>query len=346
MKPTIGTTWYGSALDVNRLAKEALTSVIKARLSSPGLILDDEGMNAIRSVKVHTRTLLTDIFVRIIAEDKLSLFTVLNFTDYKAGVPELFSNTDIVVDGKYVAKSIPVEYQTAWLNITPILSKRDAYNSGLWVTDVPACAAAFAKGMLCMSYNDSDQWLSPQHCVFIIKSYATMIGTLLRGYYNLELDEYKLVQTVFAAYFAQLLGSADAPMRVPPLLNRCTFLGNFNDINNRLAIFDEVRDKIGTDALSIPTCCKMLAEAGPARMKTLDADKIYTPMSRTPGDSQNMLIALDYPPYWVYQILISLQGSKNPMFANMIKNSDMKREIIAFGTDLASSRLFINKVIR
>ncbi len=346
-KPTIGTTRYGNAIELNKRAVEALTFIIKTRLASPQIVLSKVDQDAIYSLKIHTRSIFTDILTRVISEDKLSSCTFFNLGNIPGiSIPEMFSNVDLVIDGKYVSSNIPKEYQTAWLNLTPILSKRDAYNSGLWITDIPVFAGQITKAMLCLSYNDSDQWLTPQLCVFVIKSYSLMLGSMLGNFYNLDFAERRLVQTVFAAYMAQMVGPAGAPTDIPPLLNRCGFLGTPEEIKARMSLFTEVREAESMQQLSIANCCRMLSVAGPARMKAVEENKIYVPMSRAPGDSQNMLVAIDYPPFWVFQILANLKASKNPMFTNMMENADLRREVMTFGRELASSKQFINKVNR
>lgn len=343
--PTIADTPYGMALDIRSSALGAAAYLIK----NAGVVLGDEELDILKNVRIHVRSPFTDIYQRVIESNKLSCFTVVDFsTTTLQNIPEILTLNDITIDGKYIAQNIPAEYQNAWVNISPILGKRDAYNSNIIVTDTPRLAALIARGMLCMNYNDSNGWLNPAMCTIIIESYATMMGAHLKSLFNLDINETMLVYTLFSAYYAQLLGGEDDPMEVPPLLYRCTrFLGTPNEINERLNIFRETRESFDhTWKLSIDRICKLLNTDGPSRLKVLNSKQLYVTMSRGSIDSQAMLLSLDYPPYWVYQLLSNIQGTKNPNIANLIKFTDMKKKLLMFANDLTQSKLFIERVNR
>lgn len=343
MKPTIADTPYGSALDIRGSAINVAAYFVK----NSGVVFGQRELEFLKAVRLHIKSPFSDIYQRVIEDDRLSLFTFADCSATRDTVPELLTLNDITVDGKYISKNIPNEYQNIWVNLSPILGKRDAYNSSMQVTDIPRLCALVSRGVLCASYNDSDAWLSPNLAAFIIESYSTMIAVHLRSIFNLGFDEFRLVHTLIAAYYAQLLGGEDALMEVPPLLYRCTFLGNGAEIVERLNIFKEECQKLNNGwKLSLDIVCKLLATCGPARMKTLTSKQLYITMSRGSIDSQAMLIALDYPPYWVYQLLANSQGSKNPNISNLIKFTDMKRKIIQFANELVASKLFIDRINR
>lgn len=343
MKPTIADTPYGAALDIRGKAIGTAAYFIK----NSGVVLGPQELDMLKSVRLHIKSSFTDIYQRVVEDGKLGLFTFTDCSATRDAVPELLTLNDITVDGKYISKNIPVEYQNTWVNLSPILGKRDAYNSSMQITDVPRLCALVARGMLCMSYNDSDGWLTPNLCTFVVESYSTMLSAHLRSIFNLGYDEHRLVHTLIAAYYAQLLGTADAPLEVPPLLYRCSFLGTGAEISERLLVFREERSKLNNGwQLSLDIVCNLLATCGPSRMKTLTSKQLYVTMSRGSIDSQAMLLSLDYPPYWVYQLLANSQGSKNPNINNLIKFTDMKKKIIMFANELVASKLFIDKVKR
>ncbi len=343
MKPTISDTPYGSALDIRGSAIGTAAYFIK----NPGVVFGDAEQEFLKAVRLHIKSTFSDIYQRVVEDNRLNLFTFADCAASHDQVPELLTLNDITVDGRYISKNIPTEYQNIWVNLSPILGKRDAYNSSMQVTDTPRLCALVSRGVMCASYNDSDGWLTPNLCVFIIETYSAMIGAHLRSLYNLTPDEYFLVTTLIAAYYAQLLGTNDSPLETPPLLYRCSFLGNGAQVAERLNVFRDERAKMNNGwKLSLDIVCKLLATNGPSRMKTVTSKQLYVTMSRGSIDSQAMLIALDYPPYWVYQLLANAQGSKNPNITNLIKFTDMKRKIIQFSNELVASKLFIDRINR
>lgn len=266
-------------------------------------------------------------------------------------IPTILTTNEIAIDGKYISKEMPHDFQTVWLNLTPF-SRSDAYNRILHITDTMQLASAVTRGLLCMSYNDSPVWLSPQLRIDIIEMYSLCFTMRMKTLFDLNVEEYALVRLLFAAYMAQMLDDESLTKETPPILYSCKFLfmdtGTPRTIDERMEGVSEVRTRIAPDMhLNIDVICNILREKGPDRMKKLlKTASFYQFMSRSPMDSQSMLIATDYPPYFVWMLLNNLRGGKNPFFQSLIKFGDMKRTIVRFVNDLTSSRMFIDKVSR
>jgi len=349
MKPTIGTTPYGISLDLKKRAMEAATFLTKNQSTLAGR----DGLEYLKSsVKMTVSTPITDIYTRAADLDKLKCFTIFDLSG-AADVPSLLTVGELTVDGKYISPNMPSIFQNAWINLTPFLkSRNDAYNRNLQLTDTVQFASLIARGLLCMSYNDSDAWLTPSLRIMIVEAYSLCMTMRMKTLFDLNFEEFALCRLLFAAYMAQMLDSPTAPKEVPPILYSCKFLymdtGTPRTIDDRFEGISEVRTRIAPSMdLSIDTICAILREKGPDRMKKLlKASAFYQFMSRSPSDSQSMLLAIDYPPYFVYMLLNNLRGGKNPFFQNLIKFGDMKRTLVRFTDDLINSRLFIDKVTR
>jgi hypothetical protein len=163
----------------------------------------------------------------------------------------------------------------------------------------------------------------------------------------LAFEEEKFVQTLFAAYCCQMLSGGQTNLALPPLLARCQFLGAMNDIIARMEDIKPYRENGGNDVLDITKICKILNQIGPARMKTFQPTQLYRFMSSSSIDSQIMMIAMDYPPYWVYQMLRIASGYKNPVMSNVIKlNASMKQKVTQFATELQTSNQILTKLNR
>ena len=179
-----------------------------------------------------------------------------------------------------------------------------------------------------------------------------MKDILFDAHTHLNFEEYSLVRLLFAAYMAQMLDPNNPAKEVPPMLYSCKFLfmdtGTPRTIDDRMEGISATRTKIAPDmTLSIDTICQILQIHGPQRMqKLLKTASFYQFMSRSPMDSQSMLLACDYPPYFVYMLLNNLRGGKNPFFQTLIKFGDMKRTLVKFTDDLLSTRMFIDGVSR
>lgn len=350
MKPTIGTTPYGVSLDLHKRAMESATFLAKNR----GTFVGRDGVEYLKSsIKMTVSTPITDIYTRAADLDKLNAFSIVDLSGIQ-DVPTLLTLSEIAVDGKYVSPNMPHDFQNVWVNLTPFLrhnKSNDAYNRIPQITDTIQLASVIARGILCMSYNDSPVWLTPSLRMTIIETYSLCMSMRLKTLFDLNVEEMSLVRLLFAAYMAQML-DADAPKEVPPILYSCKFLyydtGNPRTIDDRFDGISAVRAEVAPNMdLSIDTICRILQAKGPDRMKKLlKTAAFYQFMSRSPSDSQSMLVSIDYPPYFVYMLLNNMRGGKNPFFQSLIKFGDMKRTLVKFTDDLINSKMFIDRVSR
>ena len=348
MKPTIATTPYGMSLELRKRGMEAAGFLAR----NQGIILGRDGTEYLKSsVKMTVSTPVTEIYTRAADAGKLSCFTMFDLSK-ATDVPTLLTANEIAIDGKYLSKDMPRDLQTTWLNLTPFVRSSDAYNRNLQITDTLQLASAVTRGLLCMSYNDSAVWLTPSLRISIIEAYSLCMTQRMKTLFDLNFEEYALVRLLFAAYMAQMLDSENQAKEVPPMLYACKFLfmdtGTPRTIDDRFEGISATRAKIAPSMeLNIDTICQILQVHGPQRMqKLLKSAAFYQFMSRSPMDSQSMLLACDYPPYFVYMLLNNLRGGKNPFFQSLIKFGDMKRTLVKFTDELISSRMFIDKVVR
>ena len=342
-KFTLFDTSFARARSLTQKAQTALPFLIK---NGPLVVV--QNIKDLDSVRVYSSTPLSKLFQDITDSGKLSEFTFLNLARYDKDIPEVLALDDIVIDAKYLpATAVPAQLQRCWINITPITSIKDSYNGSFNITDSAAFASMVVRAAIVESYNDSDLWLNPKLATIVIENYAMTISHVLRQAFTLGYEEEKFVQTLFAAYYAQLLGGNNAPLKVPPMLLRCTFLGAAQDIIGRLESIQQYRDDNGEDLLFPIKICNILQQCGPERMKKFVPTMLYRFLSSSSLDSQIMMIAVDYPAYWVFQMLRVASGYKNPIMSNVIKlNTQMKTKINTFATELQSSNQILTKLNR
>ena len=203
-----------------------------------------------------------------------------------------------------------------------------------------------------MSYNDSDDWLSATLQETILDAYSYVLTLPIKMMFNIDLEQDKLLRTFLAAYFAQLLQSPKDPKEIPTILFRCRWLGTPREITDRLEPTTEYRRKLAKDAgladvdeLTLDIVCKLIAKYGPDRMNAFSATNFVRYMSRSAMDRNATIMSLYYPPYFVYMLLASLHGMKNPIFANLLKFSDTKRKLIKFEEGFLTSN-FLGSIKR
>ena len=351
IKQTIADTPYGTSLELRKRSIEAASFLAK----NQDFILGSDGIEYVQSaVRPTVSTPLVEIYNKVAEQGKLRYFTMLDLSR-ATDVPTLLTLKDVVIDGKYISQNMPKAFQNVWFNLTPILSRRDAYNRNLLITDQIDFANQIARGMFCMSYNDSDAWFTPSICAQIVDVYSLLISSYFRMRYNLDLNDMSIVRVLFAAYMAQMLGRPeDRTLEIPPLLNRYELLkllipGNATPraLSEVFEKFKDARNAIAPDnILNLDTCCQILNKVGPGRISGVTGKALSIVLSRSPMDNQNMLFAIDYPPYFVWLLLQNLKGGKNPMIQNLFKVGDTKRRVATLADEIVNCKLFIDKVTR
>lgn len=323
--------------------QQALTFLIK---NTADTVLSPEQMSRVIQTRLFSNTPMSKIYQDLVEADKLNSFVCINLSGTADDVPEVLTIQDIVIDGKAIPSlPVPARFQKCWINLTPISTKIDPYNAQYNITDATQLANLVVRAALVTGYEDNQLWLSPKLSSFVIESYATTIGCEMSRIYGLDFNESMFIQTLFAAYFAQLLGGETAPNLYPALLNRCTFLGTANDIMQRLQLVADLNTR--QDKLWTPdVICTAIQQRGPHRMKKVSKTQLYRFLSSSSVDSITMAIALEYPPYWVYQLLKVASGAKIPTLSNVIKLRNMKGKIMQFATEMVGSGAIINKVKR
>lgn len=343
-KITLFETPFAKSRSINTMLDHALTFMIK---SSSDVQLRPEQLNDIANVKILSNTPISKMFQDLILAEKHRSFVVINLSTYRGDIPEILALDDIVIDGKVIPNlPVPASLQKCWINITPVVGKQNSYNGMLNITDAATLANLVVRAALVTSYNDNDIWLNPKHAAYVIENYSLTVSNVLRQIYNLDVNECLFVQTIFAAYYAQCLGGSSSPLEKPPLLMRCQFLGSGKDIVDRLEIIKPHRENNGNDVLTPTKISNILAVAGPPRMNKFKPQNLYRFMSSSSIDSQVMMIGVDYPPYWLYQMLRLASGYKNPVMSNAIHLLGHKNKLSQFVQELQQSNIITQKVKR
>lgn len=332
-------TEFNKALGLKALADDALPFVIQ---NYKGIAVDVTGYNQLASIKTLSNTPLSDIFYRVVDLELLRLFCVMDLRNY-TDIPEVLTFNDLTIDGNKIERNTLAGLKRVWMNITPILSPK---TEGLVVNNISRLFELIGRGTLMMSYDDSDMWLDPRSATFLIESYSTAISGIIQRLYNLDPLEYAFVQTLFSAYYAQIIGPSDGPFDLPPLLNRVKTLGSINDIKNRLDYIGDLRENNGHDILTPIKICDILSKRGSAKLRPLKASNLYRVFAGNAADNQIMQNAMEYPPYWAYQILRVLSGSKNSVATNLFKFGKMKLNAQIFGEEIARSPQFLKAIGR
>ena len=337
-------TPYAQARDLSAHIKNALTFLIK----NPDVILTKDKVRDIGTQRLFSSTPTSRIFHAIVAADKLNNFLFLdysNLTGRGVSVPELLTSDDLCIDGASITTvPVPALVQKVWINITPILGRRDAYNDSLFFTDLGQLANLVTRAALCQAYNDTNNWITIRQQLLLIEMYAVIMAQVITNTYRLDPVERRLIMTIFAFYYAQMVGSQEASMeKMPPILMRCSFLGSGSDI---MEISEELQ-KYKTDGiLTLDGVIKAIRTMGPSRMKNYNLQVLFRSIASASVDSSTMIISMSYPPYFLYQLLRVDSGYKNPIISGVVKAIGLKKKLDDLSDDIADNPNLIGALHR
>ncbi len=328
------------AHDTEDRAKGALKFLARHKSS---VTMTEAQIRQIRTTNSHSSSPIYEMYTRIANDEytfNQNLF--LNFKDVSESIPEILIFPHSSINAKELGMAVPDELNKAWVNITPVLGKTIDRDS-IVITDIPELHSMVVRTFLSMTYYQNKVWLNPNLIAFIIESYSMAITKLLQQLYNLNPQEVVKVQIHVAYYYACLVSTDRVEqhnLQYPPILNRCGFLGSIPDILSTLEVTSKVLDG---EPQSTKDLAKLIAACGIDRLKNLTGQQIYTTFARNGADSYVMLVATDYPPYWVYQLMRMASGYKNFLISNIFRMSSLKKGLDKFIDTLRTTNLTLER---
>lgn len=338
MRLSLLETPYVRARDITPRIKEALKFLIQ----NPQVVLKSEKIREIESQRLFSSTQTSRIYHAIASSGKMNNFLFLDYSDLSGrgiSVPDILTSDDLCIDGTTINNIIvPALVKKCWINITPILGSkksRDAYNDSLIFTDLGQLANLVTRAALCQAYQDTDNWITIRQQLLFLELFSVIMAQVMTNTYRLDPIERRNIMTIFAAYYAQMIGPQNANTKIPPLLMRCPFLGSGTDI---MGIMDELEKYRNEDGfLTLDKMIEAIRKIGPSRMKSYNIQVLFRSIAGSSVDSSTMIISMFYPPYFLYQLLRVASGYKNPILSGVIKALGLKKKLEMLCDDIADS---------
>jgi hypothetical protein len=305
--------------------------------------------NLIGDVNPMISSHMNTLFRNLVSRGKLKelyMFSMVRGT--VDNLPELLTIDDIVIDGKYVEGTTPDQFRKAWVNLTSVLTVNRNDRAGLLqVNDVPKAVSTVVRAFLCMSYNDSKEWLSPKVASFVVEFYTYAMEMVLDRLYNLNYEEAVIPKLLLAWHYAELMVSPDEKTDVPSLLTKAAavFKGNLTAARLEEILKDIVEYKAGRP-MNMDTVVDCIKKFGPARMSNINKANLYRFFAVSSTDNTSMLIAMDYPPYLLHQILKIAAGGKHAILSSVYKTRFSKPQVEKVLNQLVVDKALIEGVKR
>lgn len=336
-KPSLLDTQIGIQSDLRKQIMSAASFLIK-NIST--VTVEENSLVLLKSIRNFGNTNLTNIFDTIVNSDKFNSFICFDYSKLKGvDIPEVLTMSSISIDGHSCGVPSGRGLEKIWCNLTPFIKKRKSETEKITITDINKIQEMFIRGALCKSYNDSRAWLSPDIAALIIESYSITITNILSSVYKLTFQDTHMIMVLFAAYYAQLL-NIDGSMQAPELLVKCKRLHKLGVDINSYVYLNKYREAGGKHLLTIKEICNLINTYGPSKMSSFNVNILNSLFSRG-STVETMLMALEYPPYYVMQLIKLADNEKNLVIAS---NSNNKKDATLLVEKLRTEPKFIPKL--
>ena len=289
----------------------------------------EEYLSLVQGITPIIKSPMSEAFVSIRGDHLLKdLCYVSTITRKDANLPELLTIADITVYGKQVPAVKQPYFKGAWTDISQTLSAPKDRFDKVSVKSANDLMSSSVRGILCMAYEDSEEWLNSKATAFVVEVYARVMGTIVNRLYKLDVEETAIVRYAFAYYYASLMSDKRDDDYAPEVLNRCGNLFQHGRIS--LAnLAERMYNIVGKDAVTMQHVAKFIVQHGPNRAKGFDASNIYRAMFNSSRNSVATFIAADYPPYMVYLIMRTASNDKHPILTNVLNNMFSRQQVEA-----------------
>ena len=315
--------------------KAELKAIVSWTVANRTAIASPEEMSSIFSMRPLTITTMSELFTRLVANRYTNLFaTVANpSVNVARTIPGIMTLPAIVIDLKQaenanILSGYPELYEKLLVNITHLVKVNRA--TGVYETSAfHELQSMYVKALLVRSYFESGdgRWLPPVMARFIIKTYALFIATTIARMVNLHYNELNSVAAVFALYMTQLLTGDTEDVHCPQSYLNINYL---SDRANLKYIADQCQRYTAQTRgkLNLSNICTILDETGPTRLKDYKLQLFIKHAMRlgSYNDATTTLMALEYPPYWTWMLLMSLSKVKMGDISKLMKQYNFDRE--------------------
>lgn len=321
--------------------QKQLSNIIQFVIQNNDCILDRNSQQNVYYQRSSILTPISMIFSHLVDSEVIyKTFSplVIESKVIRNTIPEILANPNFIVnleelDNSPILNAYPHIQNTVIVNITPWIST----SGGTYkVTDTNMLHGLFVKGALCKSYfQTKTRWLTPTLVSFIAKSYSMIISNIIASSFNLDITHEKFCRFLFANYFLQKLNN-DTNIPAAGINTLGNIIGSQSDIESMVT--DAFKSK--SFGLTFSDTVQILHDHISTRIPTFSEFNLVRMCSGLMGDIVTSSIALEYPPYWVYGLLLAASFGKTGLSVRL-KQLRLENDNKLFANNLNRCMQFI-----
>lgn len=311
------------------------------------LTLPPDVASRVFNTRMSAQTSLTRIIDRLVAVKKESLFNVYAVPkQFRVSTPEIAQYSHITFDVKQMPPSLQLQ-----LSMSPFNNKI-VTNISPWLTrngdisDTSYVHSMLVRDVLSRSYYNASgsPWMFSATLRFLAKFYTMALSGAVSSAFNLTDFEQTSVSIITAYYFLRMTleSKSDAATMLKTNLKYLRLGGSELAVSDGINFADRIFDAGNTGRVEFTQYCDILNGLPINRLK-LDRRWFISRASHWGPDIHTSAMALEYPPYWAYLMIMAASGHKIGLARTMDKISSRK-EIEAELVDglLRSPNFFTN----
>lgn len=294
---------------------------------------------------------ITDIVHRLSVLGKEDLFTLLRLPTKTASLKEAVDMTFLPIDllqyeDKYPKfekslKLFPNLRNKMVINITDITKNTGEFS------DISLFHYRLVRDFLSRSFYTSSgsAWLSPALVRYTAKVYSMTIASGLARFFGLSPLVQNFVQTLFCAFYITKMTSVDI---APAFLKAQGKFMNLPDTNDIVQILSFTKDVLGYQTpLSLEDIFKVIDHYDHDQLKSNGISRLSRPIlslrfASLYPESHFSVIALEYPPYFLFLMILVLSNVRIGLAFPMKQMNLLKEGHEVMDTLLKSPSLFNN----
>lgn len=295
---------------------------------------------------------ISDIVHRISTLGKDQTYCLINIPKKSTALREVVDMTFVPFDILQLKDITPTYSKT--LSLIPelddkiVINVSDITKSNGDFSDISQLQWRIVRDFLSRSFyvSTGNVWISPALVRYVAKVYSMTIGGQIARFFGLSPLLQMFIQTVFGMYFVGKMTSSD----IAPEFIRSHYRGmGVVDPNELVQIFAFVEDTLGKKTPeSLEEVLKVIDAYDHDRLKNngqsrLTSAVLRTRMSNIFNESHVSSIALEYPPYFLFLIMLVLSNVRIGLSFSM-KNLNLIKEGHEVTDQLMKSHLFTNGI--
>lgn len=338
-------SYLSAAASVN---PKQLTILVEYLIRNTDVFLDTSEMNALFRSKSVVTTPISRIYQRLIETNEQGIFSPIRFRSGVHTINEVAASRHLTLD-MLQAIEVVTPATAGAISVQPNLNKKIILNITQFtkasgdVSDTLGLQSVIVRDLLSRSFftDTRTTWMTPNLTHFVCKVYSMTLGSSVASWYNLDYKTQTILNTLFAFFF--LSAMSDDVSAANTLKTKYRYFGlpdSAEDLDQIFALIAMTLQKPTLDSLD--DVCTVIDALGVERIR-INRQILNTRLKSLGPDILTTAIALEYPPYFTYLILLVLSGSKIGL-SYRLKSFNLMKEASVFVSDLIQTSSFIGSL--